>query len=47
MNALLDVQLSKKLAAGKLFVGQKLRVFHRFPFSLSLLSQLDILCWIP
>lgn len=30
MNALLDVSLSKHLAAGKLFVGQKLRVISEF-----------------
>jgi hypothetical protein len=30
MDAVLDVPLSKHLAAGKLFVGQKLRVICSF-----------------
>lgn len=30
MDAVLDAQLSKQLAAGKLFVGQKLRVIWSF-----------------
>lgn len=34
MDAVLDAQLSKQLAAGKLFVGQKLRVIWSFPSSL-------------
>lgn len=38
MDAVLDVLLSKQLAAGKLFVGQKLRVNCSFAFQFPLFN---------